>query len=134
MPNHTFISLRVQSLKEFYFPKFLNTVNIYFLLEMHPRFFHGTLRIGFLGSCGDPKITIRDTRYAYNSRSHDQCVMNLHIGVDNRITPSITLPNDMLTTSHMTKFDNATQGKLTTKQRIQSSIDGPRHAYYPIGN
>jgi hypothetical protein len=34
----------------------------------------------------------------------------------------------------MTKFDNATQGKFTTKQRIQSNIDDPRHAYYPTAD
>jgi hypothetical protein len=34
----------------------------------------------------------------------------------------------------MTKTDNATQGKFTTKQRIPSSVDDPRHAYYPTGN
>jgi hypothetical protein len=42
--------------------------------------------------CGDPGLAIRNTRYAYNSRSHDQCVMNPHIRVDNRITSSITVP------------------------------------------
>jgi hypothetical protein len=30
----------------------------------------------------------------------------------------------------MTKSDIATQGKSTTKQRIPSSVDDPRHAYY----
>jgi hypothetical protein len=34
----------------------------------------------------------------------------------------------------MTKYDIATQGKSTNKQRIPSSVDDPRHAYYPIGN
>jgi hypothetical protein len=34
----------------------------------------------------------------------------------------------------MTKLDNATQGKFTTKQRIPNSVDDPRHAYYPTGN
>jgi hypothetical protein len=34
----------------------------------------------------------------------------------------------------MTKLDNATQGKFTYKQRIPSSVDDPRHAYYPTGN
>jgi hypothetical protein len=34
----------------------------------------------------------------------------------------------------MTKTDNATQGKSTTKQRIPSSVDDPHHAYYPTGN
>jgi hypothetical protein len=31
-------------------------------------------------------------------------------------------------------FDIATQGKFTVKQRIPSSVDDPRHAYYPTGN
>jgi hypothetical protein len=34
----------------------------------------------------------------------------------------------------MTKSDIATQGKFTTKQRIPSSVDDPRHAYYPTCN
>jgi hypothetical protein len=34
----------------------------------------------------------------------------------------------------MTKQDIAMQGKSTTKQRIPSSVDDPRHAYYPTGN
>jgi hypothetical protein len=29
--------------------------------------------------CGDPRFPIRNTRYANNSRSHDQCVVNPHI-------------------------------------------------------
>jgi hypothetical protein len=33
----------------------------------------------------------QNTRYAYNSQSHDQCVVNPHIRVDNRITSSITI-------------------------------------------
>jgi hypothetical protein len=28
----------------------------------------------------------------------------------------------------------ATQGKFTTEERISSSVDDPRHAYYPTGN
>jgi hypothetical protein len=84
--------------------------------------------------CGDPGLPIRNTRYAYNSWSHDQCVVNPHIRVDNRITSSITLTNNKLTTGHMTKLDNATQGKFTTKQRIPNSIGDPHHAYYPTGN
>jgi hypothetical protein len=34
----------------------------------------------------------------------------------------------------MTKFDIATQGKSSIEQQTQSSIDDPRHAYYPTGN
>jgi hypothetical protein len=60
--------------------------------------------------------------------------MNPHIRVDNRITSSIIVPNNILTIGHMTKTDNATQGKFTTKQRIPNSVDDPRHAYYPTGN
>jgi hypothetical protein len=56
------------------------------------------------------------------------------IRVDTRITSSITVPNNILTIGHMTKFDIATQGKFTAKQRIPSSVDDPRHANYPIGN
>jgi hypothetical protein len=84
--------------------------------------------------CGDPGLPIRNTRYAYNSRSHDQCVVNSHIRVDNRITSPFAVPNNILTIGHMTKHDIAMQGKSTTKQRIPSSVDDPRHAYYPTGN
>jgi hypothetical protein len=59
--------------------------------------------------------------------------VNPHIQVDNRITSSITLTNNKLTTGNVTKLDNATQGKFTSKQRIPSSVDDPRHAYYPTG-
>jgi hypothetical protein len=34
----------------------------------------------------------------------------------------------------MTKSDIAMQGKSTIEQRTQSSVDDPRHAYYPTGN
>jgi hypothetical protein len=81
-----------------------------------------------------PGLPIRNTRYAYNSRSHDQCVVNPHIRVDNRITSSITVPNSILTIGHMTKHDIASQGESPTKQWIPSSVDDPRHAYYPTGN
>jgi hypothetical protein len=84
--------------------------------------------------CGDPGLPIRNTRYAYNSRSHDQCVVNPQTRVDNRITSSITVPNNRFTIGHITKYDIATQGKSTTKQRTPSSVDDPRHAYYPTGN
>jgi hypothetical protein len=60
--------------------------------------------------------------------------MNLHIQVDNRITSSITLTNNKLTTGHMTRSNIATQGKSTTNQRIPSSVGDPHHAYYPTGN
>jgi hypothetical protein len=60
--------------------------------------------------------------------------VNPHIQVDNRITSSFTVPNNILTNGHMTKFDIATQGKFTIKQQIPSSVDDPRHAYYPTGN
>jgi hypothetical protein len=85
-------------------------------------------------SCGDPRLPIWNTRYAYNSRSHDQCVVNPHIQVDNRITSSFTVPNNIITIGHMTKSHIASQGKSTTKQWIPSSVDDPRHAYYPTGN
>jgi hypothetical protein len=84
--------------------------------------------------CGDPGLPIRNTRYAYNSRSHDQCVVNPHIRVDNRITSSITVTNDKHKTGHMTRLDNATQGKFTYMQRIPNNVDDPHHAYYAIGN
>jgi hypothetical protein len=42
--------------------------------------------------------------------------------------------NNKLTTGHMIKLDNAMQGKFTTKQRIPSSVEDPRHAYYATGN
>jgi hypothetical protein len=60
--------------------------------------------------------------------------MNPHIQVDNRITSSIIISNDILTIGHMTNSDIATQGKSTTKQRIPSSVDDPCHAFYPTGN
>jgi hypothetical protein len=40
----------------------------------------------------------------------------------------------IFTIGHMTKYYIAMQGKYTIKQRIPSSVDDPRHAYYPIGN
>jgi hypothetical protein len=40
----------------------------------------------------------------------------------------------IFTIGHMTKYDIATQGKSTNKQRIPSSADDPHHAYYPTGN
>jgi hypothetical protein len=84
--------------------------------------------------CGDPGLPIRNTRYAYNPWSHDQCVVNPHIRVDNRITSSFTVPNSIITIGHMTKSDIAVQGKSTMKQRIPNSVDNPCHAYYPTGN
>jgi hypothetical protein len=84
--------------------------------------------------CGDPGLPIQNTRYAYNPRSHDQCVVNPHIRVDNWITSSITVLSNILTIGHMTKHVIATQGKFTTKQRIPNIVDDPRHAYYPTGN
>jgi hypothetical protein len=84
--------------------------------------------------CGYPGLPIRNTRYAYNSRSHDQCIVNPHIQVDNNITSSIIVLNNILIIGHMTKYDIATQGKSTTKQQIPSSVDVPLHVYYPIGN
>jgi hypothetical protein len=60
--------------------------------------------------------------------------MNPHMQVDNRITSSFTVPNNILTIGHMTKHDIAMQGKFTIKQRIPSSVHEPRHAYYPTGN
>jgi hypothetical protein len=60
--------------------------------------------------------------------------MNPHIRVDNRITSSFTMSNNILTIGHMTKHDIATQGKSITKQRIPSSVEDPSHAYYPTGN
>jgi hypothetical protein len=83
---------------------------------------------------GDPCLPLRDTRYAYNSRSNDQCVMNPHIRVDNKITSSFIVPNNILTIGHMTKFDIATQGKSSIEQQTRSSVDDPHHACYPTGN
>jgi hypothetical protein len=80
------------------------------------------------------RSAVKFIRGLVNSRSHNQCVVNPHIRVDTRITSSITIPNNILTIGHMTKFDIATQGKFTTKQRIPNSVDDPRHAYYPTGN
>jgi hypothetical protein len=55
--------------------------------------------------------------------------MNPHNQVDIKVTSSITIPNKSLTIGHMTKTDNATQGKSTNKQRTQSGVEDPRHAY-----
>jgi hypothetical protein len=85
-------------------------------------------------TCGDPRLAIRNTCYVYNSWSHDQCVVNPHNRVDNRITSSIIVPNKILTIGLITKYGIATQGKSTPKQRIPISVDDPRRAYYPIGN
>jgi hypothetical protein len=51
-------------------------------------------------SCGDPGLPIRNTRYAYNSRSHDQCVVNPHIQVDSRVTSSVIVSNNIYNWSH----------------------------------
>jgi hypothetical protein len=40
----------------------------------------------------------------------------------------------IFTIGHMTRYYIAMQGEFTIKQRIPSSADDPRHAYYPIGN
>jgi hypothetical protein len=54
--------------------------------------------------------------------------MNPHIQVDNRITLSFTVSNNILTIGHMTKSDIATQDKSTIEQRTKTSVDDPRHA------
>jgi hypothetical protein len=56
-------------------------------------------------------------------------VVNPHNRVDIKVTSSITIPNKSLTIGHMTKTDNATQGKSTNKQQTQSGVEDPRHAY-----
>jgi hypothetical protein len=43
--------------------------------------------------CGDPRLPIRNSRYAYNSRSHDQYVVSPHNRADIKVTSSITVPN-----------------------------------------
>jgi hypothetical protein len=63
--------------------------------------------ISLVDGCGYPGLAIRDTRYAYNSRSHDQCVVNPHIRVDNRVTSSIKVLNNIHTIGYMTKYDIA---------------------------
>jgi hypothetical protein len=40
-----------------------------------------------------PRFTTRNSRYAYNSRSHDQYVVSPHNRADIRVTSSITVPN-----------------------------------------
>jgi hypothetical protein len=40
----------------------------------------------------------------------------------------------IFTIGHLTKNYIATQGKSTVKKRLPSSVDDPRHAYYPTGN
>jgi hypothetical protein len=83
--------------------------------------------------CGDPGLPIRNTRYAYNSRSHDQCVVNPHIRVDTRITSSITVLIIYLQLVTLQVW-YCHAGQVSTKQRISSSVDDPCHAYYPTGN
>jgi hypothetical protein len=65
------------------------------------------------GLCGDPDLPLRDSCYAYNSRSHDQYVVSPHNRADIKVASSITVPNKILTIGHMTKYDSATQGKFT---------------------
>jgi hypothetical protein len=77
---------------------------------------------GNVERCGDPRLAIRNTHYVFNSRSHDQCVMNPHNRVNNRITSSITVLNNILTIGHMTKSDIAMQGKSTIEQRTQAAL------------
>jgi hypothetical protein len=77
----------------------------------------------FLGLlCGDPGLAIRNTRYAYNSQSHDQCVMNPHIRVNNKITSSVTVPNNILTIGHMTKFDMPRRASLQLSSGYQAAL------------
>jgi hypothetical protein len=40
-----------------------------------------------------PRFTTRNSRYAYNSRSHDQYVVSPHNRADIKVTSSITIPN-----------------------------------------
>jgi hypothetical protein len=39
------------------------------------------------------RFTTRDSRYAYNSRSHDQYVVSPHNRADIKVTSSITVPD-----------------------------------------
>jgi hypothetical protein len=60
--------------------------------------------------------------------------MNPHNHLISKLHHPLQYRNKSFTIGHMTKSDNATHGKFTTKQRIQSNIDDPRHAYYPTEN
>jgi hypothetical protein len=40
-----------------------------------------------------PRFTTRNSRYAYNSRSHDQYVVSPHNQADIKVTSSIIVPN-----------------------------------------
>jgi hypothetical protein len=68
---------------------------------------------------------------------HDPMISVSWIHISELITilhHPLQLPNNIFTIGHMTKYDIATQNKSTTKQQIPSSVDDPRHAYYPTGN
>jgi hypothetical protein len=68
---------------------------------------------------------------------HDPMISVSWIHISELVTElhhPFTVPDNILTIGHMTKYDIATQGKSTNKQRIPSSVGDPRHAYYPTGN
>jgi hypothetical protein len=46
-----------------------------------------------LRECGDPGLPLRDSRYAYKSRSHDQYVVSPHKRAHIKVTSSIIVPN-----------------------------------------
>jgi hypothetical protein len=82
-----------------------------------------------------PRFTIRDTRYAYNSWSHDQYVVSPLNRADIKVTSSVTVPNiKVLQLVTRPRLIMPRRASLQTKQRIPSSVDDPRHAYYPTGN
>jgi hypothetical protein len=61
--------------------------------------FRFTVPASFLGGggdFGDPGLPLRDSRYAYNSRSHDQYVVSPHNQADIKVTSSITIPNNIV--------------------------------------
>jgi hypothetical protein len=72
--------------------------------------------------CGDPGLPIWNTRYAFNSWSHDQCVVNLHIRVDTRITSSITVPNNRLRIGHTTKLILPRRASLQLSSGYQAAL------------
>jgi hypothetical protein len=52
-----------------------------------------TLSNLMVAPCGDPGLPLRDSRYAYNSRSHDQYSVSPHNRADIKVTSSITVLN-----------------------------------------
>jgi hypothetical protein len=72
----------------------LELAAVVFALKGWRHFLHGAKCELYIDhKCGDPGLPLRDSRYAYNSRSHDQYVVIPHNRADIKVTSSITVPN-----------------------------------------